>query len=64
MVRESLKIKEIYTTYIRHETSTAQPYHSIRHNSKEHISTGRHGHNLIPNVSELIRLESMILTFR
>jgi len=48
MVRESLKIKEIYTTYIRHETSTAQPYHSIRHNSKEHISTGRHGHNLIP----------------
>ena len=28
---------------------TAQPNHSIRHSSKEHTSTGRHGHNLIPN---------------
>jgi hypothetical protein len=30
-------------------SDTVSDIDSIRHNSKEHISTGRHGHNLIPN---------------
>jgi len=34
-------------------------FDSIRHNSREHTSTGRHGHNLIPNACSHITFISV-----